>query len=124
MLNLTLHHEREAVTIRSFTDDAIVIDESTYHTSLLLTRSTVTPQTDIQSVDDLNSALAEQLIAAAPEVVLIGTGRQHTFPSPAFLGQILSTGTGCEVMSTAAGCRTHNVLASEGRKVASLLILD
>ena len=124
MLNLTLHNEREAVTIRSFTDDAIVIDESTYRTSLLLTRSTVTPQNDIKSVEDLSDVLADQLLAAKPEVVLIGTGRQHTFPKPAFLGQIMCTGIGCEVMSTAAGCRTHNILASEGRKVASLLILD
>lgn len=123
MLNLTLHNEQEAVTIRSFTEQAITIDQTAYEQSLILSRSTVKPVDGLTSIADLSDDLADQLLVDHPEVVLIGTGPTHCFPQPSFLGKILSSGSGCEVMTTAAGCRTHNILASEGRRVVSLLIM-
>jgi uncharacterized protein len=33
-------------------------------------------------------------------------------------------GIGVETMDTAAACRTYNILASEGRKVVALLLIE
>ena len=56
------------------------------------------------------------------ELLLIGTGeKQTTLPDP--LKELLSSRTiSYDVMNSGAACRTYNVLVSEGRQVAALLI--
>jgi uncharacterized protein len=80
-----------------------------------------------------NVAAAELLEAAhvevlledpAPEVVLIGTGRQQRLLPPAVMRQFMLRRIGWEVMDTAAACRTYNILAGEGRRVVAALIVE
>jgi uncharacterized protein len=42
---------------------------------------------------------------------------------PSQLARLAAQNIGIEVMDTAAACRTYNVLASENRKVAAILLL-
>ncbi len=56
--------------------------------------------------------------------VLFGTGPKPCFPSAEVLRHLESSGTGYEVMNTAAACRSYNVLASERRRVAIALLAD
>ena len=58
-----------------------------------------------------------------PEIVLLGTGATQRFPGPALARVLAETGAGFEVMDTRAACRTYNILAAEGRKVAAALLL-
>lgn len=58
-----------------------------------------------------------------PEILLIGTGRTHAFLPPAmrlFLKR--DHAIAMDSMDTGAACRTYNILASEGRSVAALLL--
>jgi uncharacterized protein len=55
-------------------------------------------------------------------VLLLGTGRQQVFPSPATRKAFADAGIGLEAMDTGAACRTYNVLLSEKRNVAAALI--
>ena len=61
--------------------------------------------------------------AAAPELVVLGTGAALRFPEAAARAVLLERGIGLEVMTTAAACRTYNLLAQDGRRVAAGLIL-
>jgi uncharacterized protein len=62
-------------------------------------------------------------MALKPEVVLVGTGSRQEFLAPGFAAPFLLAGIGVEAMSTGAACRTFNVLVSERRRVAALLII-
>lgn len=58
-----------------------------------------------------------------PEVVVLGTGAAQRFPRPELARALAATGVGVEVMDTRAACRTYNILASEGRKVAAAVLI-
>ena len=58
------------------------------------------------------------------ELVLFGSGQKLRFAKPHWLQDLISQGIGVETMDTAAACRTYNILASEGRKVVALLLIE
>ena len=62
-------------------------------------------------------------IAPPPEVVLLGTSRERAWPNPEWLALFAAKGLGLEVMTLAAACRTYNILAADGRRVAAALTL-
>ena len=64
-----------------------------------------------------------KLLALDPEIVLLGTGSRLRFPPPVLSRCLSDARIGLEVMDLGAACRTYNILASEGRRVAAALIL-
>jgi uncharacterized protein len=76
------------------------------------------------SFESLATIHFEALAIRAPEIVLLGSGARLRFPSPALYAPLIRARIGVEVMDTAAACRTYNILAAEGRRVAAALILD
>lgn len=65
----------------------------------------------------------QALLELTPEIVLLGTGSRLRFPA-AFLTHCLAEARiGLEIMDLGAACRTYNILAGEGRRVAAALIL-
>ena len=64
-----------------------------------------------------------RLLELEPEIVLLGTGERLRFPHPRLPNSLTMARIGLEVMDVAAACRTFNVLAAEGRKVAAALLL-
>lgn len=56
------------------------------------------------------------------EVVLLGCGETGMFVPPALRQAFKDKGMTLEAMDTGAACRTYNVLLSEGRRVAALLL--
>jgi len=71
------------------------------------------------SEDDFNTLAAH---ANDLDVVLIGTGPDMEFMSPAFKARLKEKGLIAEQMDTGAACRTYNVLMAEGRRVAAALL--
>ena len=71
----------------------------------------------------LTEAHFEKILALKPEVVLLGTGKKHQFLHQKIVQKLTENGIPLECMSTAAACRTYNILMSEGRNVAAMLIL-
>jgi uncharacterized protein len=63
------------------------------------------------------------LVELSPEVVVLGCGARLRFPSPELTAPLVQAGIGLEVMDTGAACRTYNVLAAEGRRVAAALLM-
>ncbi|MCF6339087.1 MAG: Mth938-like domain-containing protein [Gammaproteobacteria bacterium] len=74
------------------------------------------------SISDLQAEHFEAIIELQPELVLLGTGTQLTFPPPQLLAALHRQRVGVEVMDTAAACRTYNILMAEGRFVVAGLI--
>lgn len=60
--------------------------------------------------------------AGTVEFVLLGTGPRQALPASAVREAVRQAGLGLEFMATQAAARLHNVLASEGRLVATALI--
>ncbi|MES9924047.1 MAG: Mth938-like domain-containing protein [Candidatus Thiodiazotropha endolucinida] len=63
------------------------------------------------------------LAELAPEIVILGTGDKQHFPHPSLTQPLMQNQVGLEVMTTAAACRTYNILMSEGRRVAAALFM-
>ncbi|OYY95726.1 MAG: hypothetical protein B7Y41_00030 [Hydrogenophilales bacterium 28-61-23] len=78
----------------------------------------------VDHIDRLSSEHFETLLIRAPEIILLGSGATLRFPSPALYAGLMKARIGVEVMDTAAACRTYNILAAEGRRVAAALILE
>jgi len=73
---------------------------------------------------DLASTHFDQLADLSVELVIFGSGAQLRFVPPSWLGRLMQRGLGMETMDTFAACRTFNILAGEGRKVAAALVIE
>lgn len=76
------------------------------------------------TVNTLQAEDMAMLLGLGCEIVLLGTGNKLRFPDRALLRPFLPAGIGIEIMDLQAACRTYNILASEGRKVAAALLFD
>ena len=78
------------------------------------------PATDFANLTEAHFA---QILAIKPEVVLLGTGEKHQFLHPKIIQKLTQNNIPLECMTTAAACRTYNILMSEGRNVAAALLV-
>lgn len=76
-----------------------------------------------QCFEELAAEHFLSLLELDAEVVLFGSGGGFRFPATAWIAPLLAAGIGVETMDTGAACRTYNVLAAEGRRVAAALLL-
>ena len=100
----------------------VAVEEVTFTGTVLLGQGAHATDFDERRPDDLSAATIERIRERRPEVVIIGTGSRHVFPSPGLLAPLSRAGIGVEVMSTPAACRTYNILGAEGRNVVALLL--
>jgi uncharacterized protein len=81
------------------------------------------PQWTPADFDSLTVADFELLAGLDAEIILLGTGQRLRFPHPELMRPLIQAQKGLEVMDLQAACRTYNILAAEGRKVAAALLL-
>jgi uncharacterized protein len=74
------------------------------------------------SFDELTAEHFEQLLALKPELVLLGTGATQRFAHPRLIAKLIQQNIGVESMTTAAACRTFNILVAEDRRCFALLL--
>ena len=108
--------------IRAYAAGTLTINDSIVHSSVSVSAGTLRPLPLLREVSDLQQEHAEELLLTDPEIVLLGTGATQIFPNNRWRATFLTRSIGLEVMSTAAACRTYNVLATERRRVTALLI--
>lgn len=72
--------------------------------------------------EDLLASHFDAVLAADPEVVLLGTGARQRFAHPRLTAALIARRIGVESMDTGAACRTYNILMTEGRKVLAALL--
>jgi uncharacterized protein len=110
-------------TVTAYGPGFIEINKVRHASAVLLTPDRVEPW-GVISFEALDEADLERLRALTPEVALLGTGSRQRFPHPRLSRALSEARIGLEVMTTAAACRTYNILMAEGRKVAAALLLE
>jgi len=110
-------------TVTAYGPGFIEINKVRHASAVLLTPDRVEPWA-VASFEALAEADLERLRAFTPEVALLGTGSRQRFPHPRLARALSEARIGLEVMTTAAACRTYNILMAEGRRVAAALLLE
>jgi uncharacterized protein len=92
--------------------------------SVLITSAGVCLDWQCQCFEDLGQAHFAQLAELDVELVIFGSGERLRFPQPEWQVGLMQRRVGLETMDTQAACRTYNILAGEGRKVAAALLIE
>ncbi|MHB1951105.1 MAG: Mth938-like domain-containing protein [Acidiferrobacteraceae bacterium] len=111
-------------TVRSYSGSAVTVNDQVYRQSVVVLPDRVVTGQYPRSTRDLADIHLSPIVSLAPELVLIGTGCTPAQLPPERLRVLIEAHVGFEVMDTGAACRTFNILAAEGRRVAALLLLD
>jgi uncharacterized protein len=122
---MKLHLSRTSNTflISGYGRDHFLVNGVRHETSLIVLPDEVVLGW-VRHIDQLSTQHFDVLALCAPEIVLLGSGAKLRFPSPALYASLVKANIGVEVMDTPAACRTYNILAAEGRRVAAALILE
>ncbi|MBK9495114.1 MAG: hypothetical protein BWZ07_00430 [Alphaproteobacteria bacterium ADurb.BinA280] len=108
--------------VRFVSADRIAVDDVEFRQSFLLLPEQSFPDHWPDGVASLTIAHLDRVLERQPELILLGSGMRQHFPAPAILGHVLSKRVGLEVMDNGAAARTYNLLAAEGRRVATLFL--
>lgn len=124
-LHLTTAENKQLITGYGTGDSGsfIEINRQRYTSNLIVMADKLIA--DWQAIDfaSLVEAHFEPLVELKPEVVLLGTGEKHQFLHPKVTQNLTKNNIPLECMTTAAACRTYNILMSEGRLVAAALLI-
>lgn len=107
--------------VRSITGQGICIAENCYSKSLVLSADRLISDWPPQRFSGLEVGHLQAIFELQPELVLLGTGSRQHFPARAIMMEFYQRGIGIEVMSSAAACRTFNLLVAESRRVVAAL---
>ena len=124
MQNITPPPDGRAPVIQSYGPAGFRISGVDYASSLLVTPDSVTV-ISARTMSDIALELLIPLAASQPplEVLLVGTGAKHALLSLALRAKFKAVGLSVDAMATGAACRTFNILISEERRVAAVLLL-
>lgn len=104
-------------TIRSYSETAIMLGETIYESSVIISSDAIISPWAVLTVQELTNDSLMPIIKLEPEIIIIGH-QQSLSTVPILIMQSLSKQRiGLECMSIGAACRTFNVLLSEKRKV-------
>jgi uncharacterized protein len=113
----------QTLSVTGYGPGWIAINGQRHTHSVLITSGGQLRDLDAREPSQLSAADFAALGDLSVELVIYGSGARIQFPPPAWLSPLMARRIGLETMDTEAACRTYNVLASEGRPVAALLLL-
>lgn len=113
-----------AYRITGYGEGWVSVNQNKLTHSFLIGSQTLVDDWQPQSIETLQPEQLDALFAIDAEVILIGTGENQQFPAPEVWKALVQHGVGFEVMTTAAACRTYNVLLSEARRVTAAFFLN
>lgn len=119
-------HLSNADGLNSFTaygDDYVDVNGQRHVANVVVLPERLLPAWTSARFETLSEADFALLAGLPVEILLLGTGKTLRFPSPALLQPLMAARIGLEVMDTQAACRTYNILAGEGRKVAAAILI-
>ena len=102
--------------------DHVMVNGERHERSIVVLAQEVRSDWAAAGFDTLDETHFAWFLALKPDVLLLGTGAQQRFPHPRLYRALTDAGIGVECMTTPAACRTYNILAAEGRKVAAAIL--
>lgn len=118
MTDVTPRIAAGAPVIQSYSPDGFKIAGKEYRGTVLIAGGVVK---ELQ-LDALSALTERQLDTGEISYLIIGCGIKAGLPPRQVIESLKKRGIVVEPMSTAAACRTHNVLLAEERRFATLLI--
>jgi uncharacterized protein len=115
--------QTSAVTVHGIEPGAVKIGDDTVTDNAIVFRNEIQRGIAIDDIASLQEQDLDELLAKGPEIVILGTGWQSVRPPRDLVFAMARRGIGFETMDTPAACRTFNILISEGRDVAAVLII-
>lgn len=113
-----------AVTVRHVEQGMIKVGNEELTENVVLFRDKIYRGWQPADIENLNSRDLADLLEKEPEVIIFGTGWQTRLPPRELVFTLARRGIGFEMMDTPAACRTFNVLVSEDRDAAAVLIIN
>jgi uncharacterized protein len=110
-------------TVTGYDESGVEINAVRFAHSLIVMPETAPVPWPVPSFDALTAENFAQIAAAAPDVVILGTGERQRFVHPKLIAELTARRVGVECMDNQAACRTYNILMTEGRRVTLALIL-
>lgn len=110
-------------TVTAYDDEGVEINAVRFTHSLVVMPEKPPVSWSPKSFEELSVEHFEEIDAAQPDVVILGTGPRQRFVHPRITAPLIARHVGVECMDSQAACRTYNILMSEGRRVALALIL-
>lgn len=109
--------------INSYGPDGFKINQSIYQNTILLTPNQLI-EIKIESIESIDWKILGKMIDIELEIILIGTGKTHQKISDKLKNEIklIHPEASINEMTSSAACRTYNILISEDRKVATILM--
>jgi uncharacterized protein len=123
-MKFSLDKSQALYLIDAFTPYSVTVAKQEYRQSLIVTPERIFQPWQPPAAAKLGMEDFNYLSGLELEVVLLGTGKAQIFAPQLLQVEFGHLGIGLEVMNTAAACRTFNILAGEGRKVAAALIIE
>ena len=111
-------------TVTGYDQTGVEINAQRHNYSLVVLPETAPRAWPVARFEDLTEEHFAQILADAPDVVILGTGARQRFVHPKLTAALTMRRIGVECMDSAAACRTYNILMAEGRKVALALIIE
>jgi uncharacterized protein len=120
-LHLTTAEDNNLIT--GYSETYIAINKQRHTKSLIVMPKKLILDWEVNSFSDLTEQHLSKIAEFDSEIVLLGTGQKHQFLHPKIFQALAIKGIPIECMTTAAACRTYNILMSEDRNVLAALIL-
>jgi len=102
----------------------VQVNERRFQQPLIVTPENIIADWPARSFAELSEADFTHFLTLKPEVLILGTGKQHLFAHPRLFQALTAIGVGVECMSTPAACRTYNILMEEERKVVAAILFE
>lgn len=122
MIKFTKEAFDDSLFITSWDKGRIRIQDREYRQSILLGSNGI-QDWPVTGFETLTAERLADLLLPGIELVLLGTGSRQGFLPVQLQVPFIELGIGLEVMTSAAACRTWNVLLGEGRRMAAGIIL-
>lgn len=123
-MKLHLHTLENKHQITGFDQASITINQIPYPHNLIVSGTHLQTDWFTGAWATLDAQALATVLALQPEVVLLGTGDKHRFIHPKHTQAFTEANIAVECMTTAAACRTYNILMAEGRNVIAALLLE
>ncbi len=126
-MKLHLNTQENLNLITAYSEAYIEINKQRFGHSLIVMPELCLHDWDVKNCTEIGLSQVAKLIelhhSHKIEVLLLGTGEKQHFLTGAPYFALAEKGIAIECMSTAAACRTYNILMSEGRQVMAALIV-